>query len=80
MAAPEAYCVKCKTKREMKDATQITMKNGRPATEGKCPKCGTKMFKIGAAYRPGRFARPEVVSYTGGAPKIWGSPRRSRLT
>ncbi len=47
--AAEAYCVKCKTKREMKDATQITMKNGRPATEGKCPECGTKMFKIGAA-------------------------------
>ncbi len=49
MAAPQAYCVKCKTKREMKDATQITMKNGRPATEGKCPECGTKMFKIGAS-------------------------------
>jgi RNase P subunit RPR2 len=47
--AAQAYCVKCKTKREMKDAVQITMKNGRPATEGKCPVCGTKMFKIGAA-------------------------------
>ena len=45
----EAYCVKCKTKRQIKDAVQITMKNGRPATEGKCPECGTKMFKIGAA-------------------------------
>jgi len=47
--AAEAYCVKCKTKRQIKDAVQITMKNGRPATEGKCPECGTKMFKIGAA-------------------------------
>jgi hypothetical protein len=47
--AAQAYCVKCKTKRDMKDAVQITMKNGRPATEGKCPECGTKMFKIGAA-------------------------------
>jgi hypothetical protein len=47
--AAEAYCVKCKTKREIKDAQQIQMKNGRPATEGKCPVCGTKMFKIGAA-------------------------------
>jgi Zn finger protein HypA/HybF involved in hydrogenase expression len=47
--AAEAYCVKCKTKREISDAQQITMKNGRPATEGKCPVCGTKMFKIGAA-------------------------------
>ncbi|GAC1404044.1 MAG: hypothetical protein NVSMB64_06690 [Candidatus Velthaea sp.] len=47
--AAQAYCVKCKTKREMQNATQIQMKNGRPATEGKCPECGTKMFKIGAA-------------------------------
>ncbi len=49
LLAAEAYCVKCKAKREIKDAVQITMKNGRPATEGKCPVCGTKMFKIGAA-------------------------------
>jgi len=43
----EGYCVKCKAKRVMKDAKQITMKNGRPAAQGTCPKCGTKMFKIG---------------------------------
>jgi RNase P subunit RPR2 len=47
--AAEAYCVKCKAKRVIKDAQQITMKNGRPATQGACPECGTKMFKIGAA-------------------------------
>ena len=35
------------TKREMKDAKAITMKNGRPANQGLCPVCGTKMFKIG---------------------------------
>jgi RNase P subunit RPR2 len=46
---PEAYCVKCKTKREMKDPKEITMKNNKPATQGTCPKCGTKMFKIGSA-------------------------------
>ena len=42
------YCMKCKAQREIKDAKQITMKNGRPATEGACPVCGTKIFKIGA--------------------------------
>jgi len=47
--AVQAYCVKCKAKQEMKDPKQITMKNGRPATTGTCPVCGTKMFKIGAA-------------------------------
>jgi len=43
----EAYCVKCKQKREMKDAKQVTMKNGKPAMQGVCPVCGTKMFRIG---------------------------------
>ena len=43
----EGYCVKCRTKREMRDARAITMKNGRPATQGTCPVCGTKIFRIG---------------------------------
>ncbi len=43
----QAYCVKCRTKREMKDTKAITMKNSKPATQGVCPVCGTKMFRIG---------------------------------
>jgi len=46
----EAYCVKCKAKREMKDATEVAMKGKggveRRAMTGVCPVCGTKMFKI----------------------------------
>ena len=45
----EAYCVKCRTKKEMQSTESITMKNGRPATQGTCPTCGTKMFRIGKA-------------------------------
>lgn len=43
----EVYCVKCKAKREAIDTKKVTMKNGKPALEGKCPVCGTKVFKIG---------------------------------
>ncbi len=43
----EAYCVKCKAKREVKDPEHVTMKNGKPALKGKCPVCGTSIFKIG---------------------------------
>ena len=43
----DAYCLKCKTKREIKNPKQITTKNGRPATQGTCPVCGTKVFRIG---------------------------------
>ena len=45
----EAYCVKCRKKVEMQNAEQITMKNGKPATKGICPACGTKVFRIGKA-------------------------------
>ncbi len=45
----EGYCLKCKTKREMQNAQAITMKNGKPATTGTCPVCGTKIYKIGKA-------------------------------
>ncbi len=42
----EAYCVKCKSKKEMVEAQEVIMKNGRKAMRGKCPDCGTSMFKI----------------------------------
>ncbi len=44
----QAYCVKCRAKRDIKDPKKITMKNGRPATQGTCPVCKTKVFRIGA--------------------------------
>jgi hypothetical protein len=43
----QAYCLKCRTKREMRNAKPTTLKNGRPATQGECPVCGTKMYRIG---------------------------------
>jgi hypothetical protein len=49
MASATGYCMKCKAQRGIKDAKPITMKNGRPATEGSCEVCATKIFKIGAA-------------------------------
>ena len=39
--------MKCKEKKEMKNPQPTTMKNGKPAVNGECPTCGTKMFKIG---------------------------------
>ena len=42
----EGYCVKCKAKKEIVDGLEETMKNGRKAIKGKCPTCGTVMFKI----------------------------------
>lgn len=46
MAETMAYCVKCRAKREMKNAKEVSMKGGRRAMSGVCVKCGTKMFTI----------------------------------
>ena len=46
MAVDIGYCVKCRAKREMKNAKEVGMKGGRSALSGTCVKCGTKMFKI----------------------------------
>jgi hypothetical protein len=42
------YCMKCKQKREMKNAKK-TKVNGRDAFRGACSKCGTNMFKFGSS-------------------------------
>jgi hypothetical protein len=55
---PEGYCVKCKAKKDIVDAVEETMKNGRKAIKGKCPTCGTVMFKI----LGGKATPPAVAS------------------
>jgi len=42
----EGYCVKCKTRKEIFNGVEETMKNGRRAIKGTCSTCGTVMFKI----------------------------------
>ncbi|HNT53200.1 MAG TPA: type I DNA topoisomerase [Anaerolineaceae bacterium] len=43
----EAYCVKCKAKREIQDPTPAFNRVGSPVTRGTCPECGTKLFRTG---------------------------------
>jgi NAD-dependent SIR2 family protein deacetylase len=45
MTTEEMYCVKCR-KKVKTEVKPVTMKNKRKAVTGKCPKCGTKVFKI----------------------------------
>ena len=43
----DAYCLKCREKREIENPEEVILKNGRPATRGDCPACGTKIYRIG---------------------------------
>lgn len=47
--AEQAYCVKCRAKRNIEGAKEVTFKargGARKALSGKCAKCGTKVFRI----------------------------------
>lgn len=43
----EAYCMKCKTKREVSEPQAVFNKAGAPVTRGTCPVCGTAMYRTG---------------------------------
>jgi DNA topoisomerase-1 len=43
----EAYCVKCKQKREIANPEATFTKSGTPATKGACPVCGTGLYRMG---------------------------------
>jgi DNA topoisomerase-1 len=54
-----AYCVKCKEKREMSAPEAVFTKKGVPATKGKCPVCGTTMFRMGETEAHKGLPRPD---------------------
>jgi Domain of unknown function (DUF5679) len=43
-----AWCLKDRKQVVVKDVQALVMRNGKPASVGVCPLCGTKIFKIGA--------------------------------
>ena len=42
---PQAWCV-CGGKVTIADAREVTLPNGRPGWEGRCPECGAPLFAI----------------------------------
>ncbi|MFH1642403.1 MAG: DUF5679 domain-containing protein [Nanoarchaeota archaeon] len=39
-------CMKCRKEVEIKDGSEVIMKNGMKAMKGVCGACGTKVFRI----------------------------------
>ncbi|MBN1667945.1 MAG: type I DNA topoisomerase, partial [Anaerolineales bacterium] len=56
----EAYCVKCKEKRPIQDPAAVFTATGTPATQGTCPECGTKLFRMGRTPAHAGLEPPEV--------------------
>ncbi|MBP9040820.1 MAG: type I DNA topoisomerase [Anaerolineaceae bacterium] len=66
----EAYCVKCKVKREIEGASAEFNAVGTPVTRGKCPVCGTTMYRIGETPAHAQLDRP---------PRRHSKPRNGKL-
>lgn len=69
----EAYCVKCKQKREMAQPVATFTSAGTPATSGTCPVCGTRLFRMGRTPAHEGLTPPEPKPRSAAAN---GRPRR----
>jgi DNA topoisomerase-1 len=65
----EAYCVKCKEKREISKPEPTFTSSGTPATKGICPICGTGLYRMG---------RTEAHEGLEPPPVVHKSPRRKK--
>lgn len=57
----EAYCVKCKVKREINNAEAVFTASGTPATRGLCPECNTGLYRMGRTPAHEGLTPPEVT-------------------
>lgn len=57
----QAYCFKCRTKREMQNPVAVYNKAGAPATRGECPECETTMYRIGLTPAHEGIPKPEKI-------------------
>ena len=74
----EAYCVKCRTKREMNDPQPVFTDNATPATRGVCPECGTSLFRMGKTPAHEGLPVPKKGANRKGKLVIVESPAKAR--
>jgi len=77
----EAYCFKCKEKREIQDPVADFNSRGVAVTHGVCPVCGTKMFRIGKTSAHEGLTPPEVIktSRKKEKTKLKSQPRNGKM-
>jgi DNA topoisomerase-1 len=72
----QAYCVKCKAKRDMQNAEAVFTVSGTPGTKGVCPVCGTAMYRMGATEAHNHLPKPTVTA----APKTKTASKTTKST
>src|SRR5688572_15011425 len=77
----EAYCMKCKTKREIKDPVAGFNAKSSAVTTGICPVCGTKLYRMGKTEAHAGMTpppKPEKVEVREGKLVIVESPAKAK--
>ena len=77
----EAYCMKCKTKREIQNPVAAFNAKSSAVTTGVCPVCGTKLFRMGKTEAHAGLIpppKPEKVEVREGKLVIVESPAKAK--
>ncbi len=74
----EAYCMKCKTKREISNAQATFNAAGAPVTRGTCPVCGTALYRTGRTDAHAGLEAPKREEKRAGKLVIVESPAKAK--
>jgi DNA topoisomerase-1 len=74
----EAYCMKCKTKREIVDPQPSFNAAGSPVTRGTCGECGTTLYRIGKTPAHEGMVKPDKNANRSGKLVIVESPAKAK--
>ncbi len=74
----EAYCVKCKAKREIQAPEAVFTSRGQPALRGTCPVCGTTLYRVGRTPLHEGLTAPTEPERRSGKLVIVESPTKAR--
>jgi DNA topoisomerase-1 len=73
-----AYCFKCREKRPLQEPQAVYTASGSPATRGKCPVCGTSMFRMGRTEAHASLPKPEAKPRSQAAKKPASGKRKPK--
>ena len=59
----KGYCLRCRTKQEMLENVEVTIKGGRRAIQGRCTVCDTKITRFGVSDQALPAGAPLKPSY-----------------
>ncbi|MFZ5908861.1 MAG: type I DNA topoisomerase [Chloroflexota bacterium] len=74
----EAYCMKCKTKREIQNPEATFNAKSSPVTVGACAVCGTKLYRMGKTPAHEGLTPPEPKNTREGKLVIVESPAKAK--